>query len=125
MNEPAKILLIEDERDIVDPFVRVFKNFSQLQLFTAFNARQGIEIAKREKPRVIMLDLRMPWMSGEEALKELKLSLPETKFIVMTGWEDGQTKQRIESEIGVDAYFYKPVNLEEVVETVLRFAEGG
>ena len=59
-------------------------------------------------------------MNGEEALRELKPLLPGTKFIVMTGWEDGQTKSRITREIGVDAYFEKPVELEKVITKVIE-----
>lgn len=68
---------------------------------------------------MILLDLRMPGMNGEEALIELKNLLPESKFIVMTGWEDGETKERIE-KIGVSAYFAKPVDLEKVVTKIMN-----
>ena len=115
-----KVLMVEDEEDLVRFFKQIFQNFKQIQFFSATRAREGMEIAKREKPQVIILDLRMPGLSGEEALKELKVLLPETKFIIVTAWDDGITKARIENEIGVAAYFEKPVDLERVVGKIME-----
>lgn len=117
---PVKVLLIDDEKDVIGFFEKAFANFKNVKFFTATRAWQGIELAKREKPRVILVDLRMPEISGEEALRELKPLLPETKFVVMTGWDDGETRQRILREVGVEAYFDKPVDLERVVSKVFE-----
>jgi DNA-binding NtrC family response regulator len=113
-----KVLLVDDERDILAAFEGVFRNMKHIQFFTARSARQGIEIAKQEKPQVVLLDLMMPGINGEDALRELKPLLPETKFVIMTGWEDGRTKGRI-LEIGVEAYFEKPIDLEKVITKVI------
>lgn len=118
MAEQFKVLMIDDERDIVNFLSQTFKNFPNIQFMTALRAMQGIEIAKKENPQVILLDLRMPGMNGEEALGELKKILPECKFIVMTGWDDGITQDRIE-KAGVAAYFSKPVDLEKLVTKVI------
>lgn len=112
--------MIDDEKDIVDFFAQAFQNFKHIQFLTAVRAGQGLELAKQEKPKVIILDLRMPGMNGEEALKELKKLLPETKFMVMTAWNDGQTKERILKEAGVHAYFEKPVDFEKVIQKIIE-----
>lgn len=118
VREKGKVLLIDDERDVIEFFTGVFKNFKNVAFFTALNGRQGLEIAKQEKPKVILVDLRIPDFSGEEILKELKPLLPESKFIVMTGWDDGETRDRLLAEYGVDAYFDKPVDLEKVMSKI-------
>ena len=110
--------MIDDEGDMLDFFKLAFKHFQHIDFFTSEKAAEGIEIARREKPNVISLDLRMPGMNGEEALIELKKFLPETKFIVMTGWEDGETQRRIES-MGVAGYYPKPIDLEKVVTKIM------
>lgn len=117
-NALSKVLLIDDEKDVVSFFSGVFQNFKNVQFFTALNARQGIEIARQEKPKVILLDLRMPDLNGEDVLHALKPDLPDSKFIVMTGWDDGETRERIEREFSVDAYFDKPINLEKVIAKI-------
>ena len=110
--------MIDDEHDIVNFFSKTFQNFKHINFMAADRAAKGIEIARQEKPGVVMLDLRMPGMNGEEALIELKKFLPETKFIVMTGWEDGETRERIE-RLGVSAYYPKPIDLEKVVTKIM------
>ena len=118
MEEKFKVLMIDDEPNIVGFFAKTFENFSHIQFFTALRAGQGIEIALKEKPQVVLLDLRMPGMNGEEALAELKVQLPAAKFIVMTGWEDGATRERIEN-MGIAAFFSKPIDLEKVITKVM------
>ena len=119
MEEKYKVLMIDDEQDIVNFFTRTFQNFPHIEFFSALHGGRGIELAKKERPQVVLLDLRMPGIGGEEALVELKKCLPATKFIIMTGWEEGGTRERIENEIGVDAYFPKPIDLEKVITKVM------
>jgi len=114
-----KVLMIEDEEDLVRFFAEAFRNFKQVQFFSSTRGREGIEIAKREKPEVVLLDLRMPGLNGEETLKELKVLLPGTKFVIVTAWNDGTTRERIENQIGIDAYFEKPMDLEQVIGKVM------
>ena len=118
MEHKYKVLIIDDETDSVGFFSKAFKNFKHIEFFTSDRATGGIEIAKNEKPDVILLDLRMPGMNGEEALIELKRHLPNTKYIVMTGWEDGETQKRIE-DLGVAAYYPKPIDLEKVITKIM------
>ena len=119
MEDKFRVLMIDDERDIVNFLAKTFANFPNIEFLSALRAVQGLEIAEAVKPQVIMLDLRMPGMNGEEALVELKKILPECKFIIMTGWDDGATQERIE-KMGVAGYFSKPVDLEKLVTTVIN-----
>ena len=123
MDNPKKILFIDDERTFVEFVEKTFWPYKEEVLFlSAHTADLGIEIALREKPQVVVLDLRMPGaMDGEGVLKRLKKELPETKFIVVSAWNDGQNKDRILKEIGVDGYFDKPISLREFMRTVLGF----
>jgi CheY-like chemotaxis protein len=111
--------MIEDEKDIIYSLRQVFENFKHITFIAAESALEGIELAKAERPGVILLDLHMPRVSGEEALSELKKILPQAKIIVMTGWENKDTQQRIE-KMGVDAYFSKPVGLEKLVTKIIN-----
>lgn len=119
MEDKYKVLMIDDERDVINFFTKTFQNFKHIVFLATERASLGIEIAKKENPKVVLVDLRMPGMNGEEALLELKRLLPKTKFIVMTGWEDGETQERIEREIGIAAYYNKPIDLEKVVTKII------
>ena len=114
-----KVLMIDDEADIVSFFEKTFANFQHIDFHTALRATQGIEIARKERPQIVMVDLRMPGMNGEEALKEMKTFLPQAKFIVMSGWDEGDTQKKLE-DIGIAAFFKKPVDLEKVITKVMN-----
>lgn len=125
-----KVLLIDDEEDVIQYFTERFADYKDLRLLTATRAREGIEIAVQEKPEVVLMDLRLPVMSGETALRELKPVLPKTKFIVITGCGDEEMRNRIEQEIVVDAFFDKPLDFDELIAKVFEFvrpkgSEGG
>ncbi len=115
----ATLLIIDDEEDLLYQFSSLFRSFETVRVLTASDSEEGLKFAVREKPAVICLDYRMPGMDGEDLLKELKRRLPETRYIVITGWEDGLTRDRLE-RIGIDAYFEKPFNLEAVLETMMK-----
>lgn len=114
-----KVLMIDDEETIIGFFRKTFENFKHIQFVTALRADEGIAIAGREKPQVVLLDLRMPGMNGEEALEELAGLLPEARFVIMSGWDDGSTQERLENHPRVAAFFPKPVDLEKVITKVM------
>ncbi len=117
-----KVLLIDDEIDVVSFFKMTFEDDANIQLLSAVRGKEGIEIARRERPKVVVIDLRMPDIDGEEVLKTLKSELVDAKFVVMTGWDDGETRDRILETIGVDAYFDKPADLEKMIAKIVELA---
>lgn len=123
MTNTKKILLIDDEKKFTDFVGMAFSAYrEEVTFFAANRGDLGLEIALREKPDVVAVDLIMPGMvGGEELLKKLKAQLPAAKFIVVTAWNDGRNKERIIEEIGVDGYFEKPLHLRVFVEQVLRY----
>jgi CheY-like chemotaxis protein len=75
----------------------------------AFDGRSGIAMAKRFEPEIVMLDLKLPDMTGFEALTALQQlpALTETRFIAMTG------QQNVEETMaaGFDRHITKPVDI--------------
>lgn len=67
----TKIAIIEDEAAIRRMYALKLK-FSDFEICEAADGEQGLEVIKKEKPDLILLDLRMPRMSGDEMLRELR-----------------------------------------------------
>ncbi len=78
------ILTIDDEEDIRDSF-RLFLEDFDFQVLEAANGREGLEIFHREKPDLVLCDLRMPEVDGLEVLENIKGSAPDTPVIVVSG----------------------------------------
>ncbi len=107
---PAKLLIVDDENGILDE-VKEFFEEEGFQVFAADSGEEGIQLLKREKPDVLILDMKLPDMSGLLVLKVAKESSPLTKVIVNTGYIDQNLIDQAE-EMGRDVFLQKPFDLE-------------
>jgi CheY-like chemotaxis protein len=104
----AKILIAEDERDIRD-LVAFTLRFAGHEVFAASNGEEAVELAPRVNPDLILMDVRMPRMTGYEACKILKAD-PDLKdipvvFLSAKG-QDNEIQQGLAS--GAEDYLLKP-----------------
>ena len=107
---PAKLLVVDDENEILEE-VKTFFEEEGFQVFTADNGEDGIAILKREKPELLLLDMKLPDMSGLPVLKICKEASPLTRVIVNTGYVDQVLIDQAE-ELGRDIFLHKPFDLE-------------
>ncbi len=104
----AKILIAEDERDIRD-LVAFTLRFAGHEVFTASNGEEAVEMAPKVNPDLILMDVRMPRMTGYEACKAMKAD-PDLKDIpVVFLSAKGQESERQQGlEAGAEDYLLKP-----------------
>ncbi|MCD6580237.1 MAG: EAL domain-containing protein [Desulfuromusa sp.] len=101
------ILTIDDEENIRDSF-RMFLEDYDYQVFEAKNGREGLEIFSREKPDLVLCDLRMPEVDGLEVIEKIKNESPDTPIIVVSG--TGIIGDAIEAiRCGAWNYLLKPI----------------
>jgi DNA-binding NarL/FixJ family response regulator len=74
------------------------------------------------RPDVLILDLRMPGMTGLEAVPEIRAASPETRIVVYSQYIDEQTEAELR-EAGVEAWLHKEEDLSELRETVARVGD--
>lgn len=115
----AKILIIEDEAVLQKALSDMFNEYNH-KTIQAIDGDQGVELAKKEKPDVILLDLVLPKRHGLEVLQELK-NTESTKTIpvvVLTNLEDKDDIQKA-LEFGARAYLVKAnYDMQEVISKV-------
>ncbi len=124
----ATILAVDDERE----FITMIQDYFEPRGYKVLVAMEGtlaVALARREKPAVALIDLKMPGMSGDEVLKELKTVSPRTKSIMITASEgEGRTREKL-LELGAWASFDKPLSslkdLEYSIEEAIRDHDGG
>jgi len=91
----AKILIVEDDPLMSRMYQKIF-TFEGFETILAGDGEQGLEMIKKEKPNLILLDIMMPKMNGLQVLEKIKLD-PETKAIPvvmltnLAGQQDAET----------------------------------
>ncbi|MFH0764481.1 MAG: response regulator [Candidatus Omnitrophota bacterium] len=121
MKKP-RIVAIDDEVDFITMLEDYFKPRGY-DIDVAIRGAKGIEIVKEKKPDVVLIDLKMPGIDGDEALKLIKSMDPSPQVIFVTAYDDGgKTKARL-LKMGAYAYFDKPIaSLKELEETINKAA---
>jgi len=82
-----KILVIDDEKATLKMF-RLFLDVYGFDILTAESGEEGLDVFDREKPDIVLTDIKMPGMDGIEVLQEIKKRSPSTEVIVITGHGD-------------------------------------
>lgn len=105
----AKILIVDDEKDIIE-FLRYNFEREGFRVLAALNGQEGKEIAIKEKPDLIILDIMMPDLDGVELCKDLR-EMPEfdDTLIVFLSARGEDYSQITGFEVGADDYITKPV----------------
>lgn len=122
MSKP-KILAIDDETD----FVGMIKDYFSLRgyvVFTALRGTAGLSIIEKEKPNVVLIDLKMPGIDGDQVLKQMQKIHPDGKAILVTAFKDeGQIEKKF-MDMGGFAYVEKPIasmkNLEDIIKKAIE-----
>ena len=118
-----KILIVDDERDIVKALMIRLKS-SGYGVITAFDGAQGVFMANKEIPDLVILDIRMPAGDGFSVVEKLKQSNRTHRIpvIFLTGSPERNAEERA---MGLGARFYikKPYDPEELLDAVKRALE--
>ncbi|MDR6551090.1 response regulator [Paenibacillus qinlingensis] len=115
-----KLLIVEDEH-LIRAGLHHYFNWSELGVTTiveADNGREGMLTALREEPDLIITDIRMPEMDGLQMIEHIRAALPDTLFIILTGFNDFDYAQKAIRLGGVHAFLLKPMEYEESLSTI-------
>jgi DNA-binding NtrC family response regulator len=117
---PLKILYVEDEPKLRERICIVLRMRFE-QVFSAANGSEGVEVFSRERPDIIVSDIKMPVMDGLEMTLHIREIAPETPVILTTAFTE--TAYLLKAiELGVSAYVRKPLDCRQLVETITRAA---
>ena len=113
------ILIVEDERDVVDLLTLNLRKSGGFNISTALDGAAGLEKARSERPAFLILDLMLPKLSGLEVCKILK-SDPETRHIpiMMLTAKAEEIDRIVGLEFGADDYVTKPFDTAELLARV-------
>jgi len=105
-----KILLVDDEVEFVNSLAKRL-NLRNLKTDVATNGEETIAFVNREKPDIMILDLRMPGMDGIEVLRRVKYSSPTMQVIMLSGRETKGDREEA-AKLGAFDFVSKPADID-------------
>lgn len=113
-----KVLLVDDDEQILRS-LRVYLELEKYQVETAVNGKEALELLKKEKPDIMVLDIMMPEMDGFEVLEKIKEDNEVKDIPVIMLTAKGQDVDVLKGyQMGALSYMTKPFNLNELVENI-------
>lgn len=118
MNDPLKVLIVDDEpleRNLVKNCIN-WKYLGMEIAGEASNADEALRLMEKESPEIVFTDIQMPVTDGIQLIEIATPKYPETKFVVLTGYDNFDYAQR-SIRLGVSDFLVKPINDEDVFQT--------
>lgn len=114
-----RILVVDDDYEIVES-MRIVLEANGFRVLVARDGNQGLVMAERENPDLLILDMMMPKRSGFLVLEKLRRSRPVPIKVIMVTANEGSRHKAYAEMLGVDDYIRKPFPMERLMESVQR-----
>ncbi len=106
-----KILIIDDEHSIRET-LEMFLREKGYEVATSEDGEKGLESVQRERPDIVILDIRLPGMDGLEVLRRIKEKEEDIHVIMITAYHDIETTKQA-MKLGAYEYIHKPLDADE------------
>lgn len=113
------ILIVDDDYEIIDA-MRAALEANGYNVMVARDGNQGLAMAEREDPDLMILDMMMPKRSGFLVLEKLRRSRPVPLRVIMITANEGSRHKAYAEMLGVDDYIRKPFAMDRLLESVSR-----
>ena len=115
-----KLLIVDDEEDVRE-FAASFFRKRKINVLTASSGQEAISIFEKERPHLVLLDIKMQGLDGIETLRQLKEKFKDPKVIMVTGKEPQEDNVlKICQDLGVLDYIHKPLELDKLEQIVIK-----
>lgn len=117
----VKVLYVEDEENIRLNAISYFKRMFEV-VYEASNAKEALDIFRKEKPNIIISDIKMPEMSGLEMIEKIRAEDKEVQIIILTAFTE--THYLLKAvELGLVKYLIKPIQHDKFLPVLLQCAK--
>lgn len=115
------ILYVEDELLVQEELKDIIKEFSE-NIYLAKNGKEGLELFKKHKPKLVVSDIEMPKLSGIDMVKQIRKISSKTHIIFTTAFSDTKYFQEA-IDLQVDGYLLKPIIVSKLVDKLKKTVE--
>jgi DNA-binding NarL/FixJ family response regulator len=123
-DEPIRLMIVDDHASFTESLREVLGRYKDIEVVaTAATVAEAVRVAAETRPRVILMDQRLPDGSGSQAAARVLASGVETSIVMLTG--GGDDDDMLDAvQAGVSGYLLKAGRIAEVVDAVRRVAAG-
>jgi len=114
-----RILIVDDDYEIVEAMRAALEREGH-QVLIARDGNQGLAMAEREDPDLMVLDMMMPKRSGFLVLEKLRRNRPVPLRVIMVTANEGSRHKAYAEMLGVDDYIRKPFTMDRLLDSVGR-----
>lgn len=114
---PRKILIVDDDHEIIETLSYAL-TAQKFDVIIARDGNQGLALAEKEDPDLVILDMMMPKRSGFLVLEKLRRTRPNPLRIIMITANEGSRHKAYAEMLGVDDYIRKPFAMDRLVGSV-------
>ena len=114
-----RVLLVDDDAEIIES-LRYALSARGYEILVARDGNQGLAMAEREDPDLVILDMMMPKRSGFLVLEKLRRSRPVPMRVIMITANEGSRHKAYAEMLGVDDYIRKPFAMDRLMDSVDR-----
>lgn len=123
-DEMIKVIIADDQVLLRESIGHILNNDEEIEVITTVaNGQACLDICKKYKPDIILMDIEMPVMNGVKATKLIKEAYPEIKIIILTTFEDSDNIME-SFMVGADGYIVKDISHYDLVLTVKCVSRG-
>jgi two-component system alkaline phosphatase synthesis response regulator PhoP len=119
VTKKMKILIVEDEEDIIELLSAIFGDLGDYEVLYARDGEEALRIARADNPDIILLDVQLPKLNGYKVCKSIKsdLAMSHIKVLMLSGM--AQISDWLKAkEVGADGYIAKPFSSTALVEKI-------
>jgi len=119
-----RIIVIDDQAVVRQGFVSLINTVADMEVIAeGTNGQQAIELYRQHRPDIMLIDLRMPVLSGVEAISAIRREFPSARMIVLTTYDGDEDIYR-SLQAGALGYLLKDVFFEELEEAIRKVHAG-
>jgi DNA-binding NarL/FixJ family response regulator len=124
-NEKIRIVVVDDQAVVRQGFVSLINTVADMEVIAeGTDGRQAVELYRKLKPDVLLTDLRMPVMTGVEAIAAIRREFPAARLIVLTTFDGDEDIYR-SLQAGAMGYLLKDMFFEELEDAIRTVHAGG
>src|ERR1700685_1608895 len=119
------VIVVEDDKGLRDQLLRILESASDIKCLGAFSScEEALPKIFEKPPDVVLMDIRLPGMSGIQGVSEIKKTLPDMLIIMVTIYEDSERIFRA-LKAGANGYLVKSSPPEQLLAAIHDVSTGG